>query len=149
MNQGIFSALKMQKVLMSSILVFIVIVAAFNIASTLLMLVVEKGKEIAILKSLGAHDSMIMKIFVVEGHLIGCVGIILGVLLGFLLCFVLSQLKIHIAADVYLIDTLRVVINPQEILLIVLGAFEISHLATLYPALKAAQKLPVDAFRYG
>jgi|GEM_PF-2497165 len=149
LNQGIFSALKMQKMLMSSILIFIIIVAAFNIASTLLMLVVEKTKEVAILKSMGATDAMIMKIFVLEGHFIALFGIACGVILGFILCFILSKLKIHIAADVYLIDTLRVQINPYEVLFITFFAIEIAHLATLYPALTAARKTPMDAIKYG
>jgi lipoprotein-releasing system permease protein len=149
MNSGIFSALKMQKLLMILILVFIVIVAAFNIASTLFMLVVEKTREVAVLKALGARDGVIMKIFVIEGHLIGFVGVVMGVVLGLSLCLLISQLKIHIAADVYLVDTLRVVVNPLEIVAIVFGALEVAHLATLYPALRAARTYPVEAMRFG
>ncbi|MCC6806844.1 MAG: ABC transporter permease [Deltaproteobacteria bacterium] len=149
MNSGIFSALKMQKFLMVLMLVFIVIVAAFNIASTLFMLVVEKTREVAVLKALGARDGVIMKIFVIEGHLIGAIGVAAGVVLGLVFCFILSRLRIHIAADVYLVDTLRVMVNPLEIVLIVLGALEVAHLATLYPALRAARTYPVDAMRFG
>jgi lipoprotein-releasing system permease protein len=149
MNSGIFSALKMQKFLMVLMLVFIVIVAAFNIASTLFMLVVEKTREVAVLKALGARDGVIMKIFVLEGQFIGAVGVLGGVVLGLLLCLVISNLRIHIAADVYLVDTLRVMVNPWEIVGIVLGALEVSHLATLYPALRAARTYPVEAMRFG
>lgn len=149
LNQGIFSALAMQKAMMQLILLFIVIVAAFNIASTLFMLVVEKTREVAVLKALGAKDGSVMAIFVAEGHVIAALGIASGIVLGLLLCFALSHLKIHIAADVYLIDTLRVVVRPAEIAAIAFGALEIAHLATLYPALKAARTMPVEALRYG
>lgn len=149
LNSGIFSALSMQKILMQLILLFIVIVAAFNIASTLFMLVIEKTREVAVLKALGARDGSIMAVFVAEGYAIAIVGIASGVLLGLFLCFVLANLKIHIAADVYLIDTLRIVVKPLEILAIAIGALQIAHLSTLYPALKAARTMPVDALRHG
>jgi lipoprotein-releasing system permease protein len=113
------------------------------------MLVVEKTREVAVLKALGARDGVIMKIFVIEGHLIGFVGVVMGVVLGLSLCLLISQLKIHIAADVYLVDTLRVVVNPLEIVAIVFGALEVAHLATLYPALRAARTYPVEAMRFG
>lgn len=149
MNAGIFSALKMQKLMMVLILACIIVVAAFNIASTLFMLVVEKTREIAVLKALGARDGVIMKVFVLEGLLIGSIGVVLGVVFGLLLCLGLSHLKIHIAADVYLVDTLRVLVKPGEIALIVLGAMEVALLATLYPALRAARMYPVAAMRQG
>jgi lipoprotein-releasing system permease protein len=149
LNSGIFSALSMQKMLMVVILIFIIVVAAFNIASTLFMLVVEKTREVAVLKAMGARDGSVMKIFVIEGHMISLVGIAFGVVLGLVLCFLLGRLRIHIAADVYLVDTLRVLVQPSEVVLIALGALEVAHLATLYPALRAARTLPVEAMRYG
>jgi len=102
-----------------------------------------------VLKAIGARDGMIMKIFVLEGHLIGAAGVIGGVILGLLLCLGLSNLRIHIAADVYLVDTLRVLVNPWEIVGVVIAAVEVAHLATLYPALRAARTVPVEAMRYG
>ncbi len=149
LNSGIFSALAMQKMLMVVILIFIIIVAAFNIASTLFMLVVEKARDVAVLKAMGARDGSVMKIFVIEGHLISAIGIVVGVLLGLFLCAVLARLRIHIAADVYLVDTLRVQVQPMEVLMVVLGSLEVAHLATLYPALRAARTLPAEAMRYG
>ena len=98
---------------------------------------------------MGARDGSVMKIFVIEGHFISAVGIVCGVALGLFLCFVLAHLRIHIAADVYLVDTLRVLVRPSEVVLIALGALEVAHLATLYPALRAARTMPVEAMRYG
>ncbi|MBI3180293.1 MAG: ABC transporter permease [Deltaproteobacteria bacterium] len=148
LNENIFVALEMQKFLMFLILTFIVVVAAFNIASTLFMAVIEKARDIAILKSMGARDGGIMKIFVLQGWLVGGAGTLLGVGLGLLLCALLSQLRIEIAADVYQVEYLRVRVLPSEILLTAAAAVVISHLATLYPALRAARQRPVDAMRY-
>jgi lipoprotein-releasing system permease protein len=148
LNSGIFTALKLQKIVMFLVLTFIVIVAAFNIASTLFMTVVERSHEIAVLKSMGARDSSIMKIFVLEGWAVGAMGTLLGVLLGLGVCLVLSRLEISIAADVYMVDSLKIRINPLEVGIVVVSALIISHLATLFPALKAARQRPVDAMRY-
>ena len=148
LNSGIFTALKLQKVIMFLVLTFIVIVASFNIASTLFMTVVEKSHEIAVLKSMGARDSSIMKIFILEGWVVGLLGTALGVFLGVGVCEILSHLEISIAADVYMVEFLKVKINPIEIFLVVAAALIISHLATLFPALKAARQRPVDAMRY-
>lgn len=147
MNHGIFSALKMQKLLMMIILVFIVIVAAFNIASTLLMLIVDKTPQVAVLRTLGLSPTGVMRLFVMEGHVIGLMGVAGGVVLGLALCALLSALKIHIAADVYMVDTLKVSVRPLEILTIAFGSFEIAHLATLYPAARAAKMAPLEALR--
>ncbi len=148
LNSGIFTALKLQKIIMFLVLTFIVIVASFNIASTLFMTVVEKSHEIAVLKSMGARDSSIMKIFIIEGWVVGLVGTALGVLLGVGICGILSRLEISIAADVYMVEFLKVKINSLEVILVVVAALVISHLATLFPALKAARQHPVDAMRY-
>ena len=148
LNSGIFTALKLQKIVMFLVLTFIIIVAAFNIASTLFMAVVEKARDIAVLKSMGARDASIMKIFVLQGWLTGGVGTTLGVLLGLCGAAILSELQIAIAADVYMVETLQVHVRPAEVAITVLSALVISHLATLYPALKAARQHPVDAMRY-
>ena len=148
LNSGIFTALKLQKIVMFLVLTFIVIVAAFNIASTLFMTVVEKSHEIAVLKSMGARDSSIMKVFVLEGWVVGALGTLLGVGLGLGVCALLSHLEIAIAPDVYMVESLKIRIDPVEVLLVVLSTLIISHLATLFPALKAARQHPVDAMRY-
>jgi lipoprotein-releasing system permease protein len=148
LNAGIFTALKLQKILMFLVLTFIIIVAAFNIASTLFMAVVEKAHEIAVLKSMGSRDGSIMKIFVLEGWLVGGIGTLLGVVLGLAVCAILGQLELSIAADVYMVESLKVSVHTSEVLLTVAAAFVISHLATIYPALSAARSRPVDAMRY-
>jgi lipoprotein-releasing system permease protein len=148
LNQGIFRALFLQKAVFYSILAIIIIVAAFNIASTLFMTVIEKSREIGVLKSMGARNGSIMKIFVLEGWIVGCIGIAIGQALGIGVALALSQLKLHIAADVYMVDSLTVRIRPLEIIVTAIAAFIVSHLATIYPALRAAEQRPVDAMRY-
>ncbi len=148
LNQGIFRALFLQKLAFYSILVMIIVVAAFNIASTLFMTVIEKSREIGVMKSMGARDSSIMKIFVLEGWIVGLIGTACGLALGIGVAVALSQLKLHIAADVYMVDSLTVRLRPFEMVLTAAAAFIISHLATVYPALRAAGQNPVDAMRY-
>ncbi len=148
LNAGIFTALKLQKIVMFLVLTFIIVVAAFNIASTLFMAVVEKAREIAVLKSMGGRDASIMKIFVLEGWIVGGIGTGLGVFLGLLVCLLLGQLELEIAADVYMVESLQVRVNVLEVAVTAMAALIISHLATLYPALKAARERPVDAMRY-
>ncbi len=148
LNSGIFTALKLQKIVMFLVLTFIVIVAAFNIASTLFMAVVERSHEIGVLKSMGLRDASIMKIFVMEGWIVGLLGTGIGVALGLAICFVLGNLDLGIAADVYMVGAMRVQVNATEVLVVVLASLVISHLATIFPALKAANKHPVDAIRY-
>lgn len=148
LNSGIFTALKLQKMVMFLVLVFIVIVAAFNIASTLFITVVEKSREIAILKSMGARDSTIMKIFVLEGVVVGLIGVLAGVAIGLGVCGLLAQLEISIASDVYMVEKLKIRIEAIEIGMVVFSALLISYLATIFPALKAAAQHPVDGMRY-
>ena len=148
LNHGIFTALQLQKVVMFLVLTFIIIVAAFNVASTLFMAVVAKNREIAVLKAIGAHDATIMKIFVLEGWILGFLGTGLGLILGMTMAFLLGQLDIQIAADVYMVEALRIKLEWVEIAFTAFSALLISHLATLYPALKAAHTLPAEAMRY-
>ncbi|MBU4013377.1 MAG: lipoprotein-releasing ABC transporter permease subunit [Proteobacteria bacterium] len=150
MNQNLFSALKLEKTVMFIILALIVLVAAFNIASTLIMMVMEKTKDIAILKAMGATDKSIRKIFVFKGIVIGSIGTILGVSLGFILCTVLKYYQfIELPGDVYYITTLPVKLELLDVVMIASAAMAISFLATLYPARQASKLDPVEAIRYG
>lgn len=150
MNHNLFSALKLEKTVMFIILALIVLVAAFNIASTLIMMVMGKTKDIAILKAMGAMDSSIRKIFIFNGMIIGSVGTTLGVCLGCIMCELLEKYKfIELPGDVYYISTLPVRLNPMDVLIIAAGALIICFVATLYPARQASKLNPVEAIRYG
>jgi lipoprotein-releasing system permease protein len=157
MNRNLFSALRLEKIAMFIILVLIVLVAAFNIISTLIMVVMEKNKDIAILKSMGASSKSILKIFTIEGGVIGVVGTILGTILGLGAAFNLEKITDFVerlfgfkilSSDVYYIDKLPSQVNPLDVTLIVLTAVLISLLATLYPAWRASKLDPAEALRY-
>jgi len=150
MNHNLFSALKLEKTVMFIILALIVLVAAFNIASTLIMMVMGKTKDIAILKAMGAMDSSIRKIFIYKGMVIGAVGTSLGVCLGFILCKLLEKYKfIQLPGDVYYISTLPVRLEALDVVMIASAAMVICFLATLYPAKQASKLNPIEAIRYG
>ncbi len=149
MNQNLFAALKLEKVVMFIILTLIVLVAAFNIVSSLIMLVMEKTKDIAILKAMGATTASIRKIFVMEGALIGISGTALGLLGGYSLCALLSRYKfVELPRDVYYLSTLPVKMQFSDVMLIGFSAVAISLLATLYPSRQAARMEPSEALRY-
>ena len=149
LNAGIFNAIGMQKIVMFLVLLGMVVVAAFNIASTLFMVVLEKSRDIALLKALGASDAALRHVFVLQGWVLGGVGALLGVCLGLLVAFALSQWHLPIAADVYMIDTMHVRIDLYDIASTVLATCVVAHLASLYPAFLAARKKPVDGLRDG
>ncbi|KPJ64357.1 MAG: ABC transporter permease [Syntrophobacter sp. DG_60] len=149
MNKSLFSALKLEKLAMFIMLSLIVLVAAAGIAGTLIMIVMEKNKDIAILKSMGATSANIMKIFVYEGLIIGSTGAILGLIGGITICLLLSHYQfIHLPKDIYYISTLPVEIRGWDIFFIVIAALTICFLATLYPSWKASRLDPVEAIRY-
>ncbi len=149
MNKNLFSALKLEKTVMFIILILIVLVAALNIASTLMM-VMEKTRDIAILKAMGATDKSIRRIFVFKGMIIGSVGTSLGVCAGYILCKMLEKYKfIDLPGDVYYITTLPVRLMVFDILMIASAALVICFLATLYPAHQASKLNPVEAIRHG
>ena len=150
MNHNLFSALKLEKTVMFIILALIILVAAFNIASTLIMMVMEKTKDIAILKAMGATDRSIRKIFVLNGMIIGAIGTLLGTCIGFILCGLLKKYKfIELPGDVYYLTTLPVQLESLDVVIIASSALIICFLATLYPANQASKLDPVEAIRYG
>ena len=147
LNRNLFSALKLEKLAMAIILTFIVLVACFNILSTLIMLVLEKTKEISILKSMGARDASVMKIFVVEGLTIGAIGTAMGLLLGLASCSFIEKFGLQLDPDVYYISNLPVNVDGGQFLMVALISLALSYLATLYPATKASRLSPVDGLR--
>jgi lipoprotein-releasing system permease protein len=151
MNQNLFSALKLEKTVMFVILTLIVLVAAFNIASTLIMMVMEKTRDVAILKAMGATDRSIRKIFVFKGMVIGTIGTFLGVIFGSALCTFLKHYEIYkLTGDIYYFTTtLPVRLRALDVCLIVSATIVICFIATLYPARQAAKLNPVEAIRYG
>ncbi|MBI3755990.1 MAG: lipoprotein-releasing ABC transporter permease subunit [Deltaproteobacteria bacterium] len=157
MNRNLFSALKLEKAAMFIILILIVIVAALNIISTLIMVVMEKGKDIAILKSMGATAGGIMRIFMIEGLVIGFSGTAGGVALGLALALNLEKVVGFVERffgfkvlrpDIYYIDKLPSKVDPYTVAAIALAAVIISFLATLYPSWRASKLDPVEALRY-
>jgi lipoprotein-releasing system permease protein len=149
MNRNLFSALKLEKFAMFIILVLIILVASFNIVSTLIMNVMEKKREIAILKAMGATDKSIMSIFMLQGLFIGLLGTFIGIAGGYLLCYVLNTYQIiKLPADVYYLSHLPVKTKFSDFLAVSLSAVSISFLATIYPAWQAAKVNPVEPLRY-
>ena len=157
MNRNILFALKTEKVVMFIILTLIVLVAAFGIASTLFMVVMEKNRDIAILKSMGATGGSIMKIFILEGLVIGITGTLLGVASGLLIALNLEPIIALIqkvtgqnffSKDIYYLDRFPSQVVPADVVLISVTAILISFVATLYPAWQASRMLPAEALRY-
>jgi lipoprotein-releasing system permease protein len=149
MNKNFFSALKLEKIGMSLILVVVIIVASFNIIGTLTMLVMEKSREIAIFKSMGATDRSIMSIFMLIGLVIGGIGTVLGAAAGYgIVALVAKSGLITLPKDVYQVSYLPLSITVLDVLFIALTALGISFLATLYPSWQAAKQDPVEVLRY-
>lgn len=149
MNQNLFAALKLEKAAMSVILTMIILVGSFSIITTLVMMVMEKTKDIAVLMALGATPVQIRNIFMLQGVLIGAVGTSLGFGLGLTLCALLKKYQfIKLPLDVYALDHLPVEIQLLDMSLIALAAMILCFLATLYPARQAARMQPTEALRY-
>jgi lipoprotein-releasing system permease protein len=149
LNRNLYSALKLEKVAMFIILVLIILVAAFNIASTLIMVVMEKNKDIAILKAIGAKSKEIMKIFIIEGLTIGILGTSLGAIAGYILGFLLKKYQfIKLPSDIYYISTLPIKMEFFDFLIIIISSLIICLLSTIYPAWQASRLEPVEVLRY-
>ncbi len=147
-NRALFSALAVERVGMFIILTIIVLVASFSIVSILIMVVVEKGKEIAILKSMGATDAGIVRTFLLQGLAISIFGTLVGIGLGLGYCWLLDVYGIPIDAEVYYISKLPVHVDQAEIVAVALAALGISVLATVYPAVLAARLRPIEGLRF-
>ncbi len=148
MNRNLFAALKLEKFAMFVILILIIIVAAFNIMSILIMTVIEKTREIGILKAIGSTSKDIMHIFVIEGLIISIIGTILGLIIGYTLSWALGKYKfISLPSDVYFLDKLPVKMEITDFIIVSISAIMLSLLATLYPARRASKMDPVEAIR--
>jgi lipoprotein-releasing system permease protein len=156
-NRNLFGALKTEKNVMFILLVMAIAVAAMNIASTLIMMVMEKTKDIGILKSIGAHAGIVLKIFLFQGLIVGGVGTLLGLSLGLSIVFNIDSIQAFVSAvtgfevfpsDIYYLDKIPADVNPHDIFMICLAALVISVLASLYPAFRASRFNAVEALRY-
>ena len=157
MNKNLFSALKLEKRVMFLILSLIVLVAAFNIISALIMIVMEKNKDIAILKTMGATRAGIMKIFIFQGLIVGAIGTFLGCIAGLAVAFNLEVLSRFVEnlfgfkilpGDVYYLSELPSHVNYSDVGIIILGTLLISFLSTIYPSWRASRLDPAEALRY-
>jgi lipoprotein-releasing system permease protein len=149
MHRNLYSALKLEKTAMFIILILIILVAAFNIIGTLIMVVHDKNRDIAILKSMGATAAGIMRIFVIQGLVIGVVGTALGLFSGFLLAFLQNNYHIvGLSQDIYYIPNLTVKISFIDTFWVSLSGVLITFLATIYPSRQAARLDPAEALRY-
>ena len=147
MNRSLFSALKLEKIVMFIILILIILVAAFGIVGTLTLIVMEKTKDIAILISMGATKKGVMRIFMIEGLIIGIIGTILGLILGYAIVNLLHKF-VTLPGDVYYISYLPVKMKGLDLILVSISGVVISFLATLYPSYQAAKLNPAEAIRY-
>ena len=157
MNKNLFSALKLEKRVMFIILSLIVLVAAFNIISALIMIVMEKNKDIAILKSMGATSQSIMKIFIYQGLIIGVIGTALGCLAGLAVALNLQEVSLFVEkvfrfkflpGDVYYLSELPSKVNYGDVVIFAVGTLLICFLSTIYPSLRASKTDPAEALRY-
>jgi len=145
---NLFTALQLEKTVYFLVLLLMVLIGAFNIISTLVMVVMEKRKDIAILLSMGATRASVRKVFLLKGCIIGIVGTVLGVLLGLVVCFLISQYEFQLPKDVFLISTVPVRIYLGNFLIVTIASFIVCMLASIYPARQAAKLDPVEIIRY-
>jgi lipoprotein-releasing system permease protein len=148
MNKGLFSALELEKIVTFIILSIAIVVGSFCIICTLLLMVTEKSKEIAILKATGASDVGILKVFMTEGLIIGGIGTVLGVVTGLVLCLGLLWFGVRLDPDVYYVDRLPINVDPIDYLVVAACSLGITIAATIYPAVAASRLRPVEGIRY-
>jgi lipoprotein-releasing system permease protein len=148
LNRNLFTALEVQKIALTLVIATIIFVAAFNVIATLIMIVLEKKREIAILKAMGATDGTVLGVFMVQGVVVGVIGTVIGVLVGGGLVTYLYKVRFPLDPKVYLIDHLPVVINPSVFFVTIGIALLICTLSTIAPSYWAARMLPVDGLRY-
>ncbi len=149
LNQNLFAALKLEKIGIFIALDLIILVAALNIISALIMVVMEKNRDIAILKSMGATTKAIMRIFFYQGMVIGLSGTALGVASGLSLCALLKRYKIiELPSNVYPMSTMPIKVVPLDVTVIAVSAILITLAATLYPSWKASRIRPAEALSY-
>jgi len=147
MNRNLFAALKLEKTVMFIILTLIIAVAALNIASSIIVLIVEKTREIGILRAIGVSKKSISIIFLLKGLLIGIIGAGSGLIMGLLLSYIISRYNITIPGDVYYIEKLPIKTEFGDIAIICITAVFICLASSVYPALRAAKLEPVEAIR--
>ena len=147
LNHGLFTALRIQQLLMSLVLALIIVVAAFTVIATLIMVVLDKKKEIAVLKAMGASNSALLRAFLYQGAIIGVMGTAIGLGLGVLLCKVLLVHALPLDPKVYFISHLPVQVRPMEFVMVGVFAILVCLAATVWPALHAARLRPAEAFR--
>jgi lipoprotein-releasing system permease protein len=150
LNRNLFAAMKLERTMMFIIMTLIILVASFTIISNLLLLTIEKAREIGILQALGASPRQIAKIFLLNGFMLGGSGVGLGLLLGTGICAFLKRYPvIRLPADVYYVDKLPIRLSASTVESVALCAFGLVMISILYPARKASQMDPVQAIRYG
>jgi len=148
LNRNLFTALEVQKIALTLVIATIIFVAAFNVIATLIMIVLEKKREIAILKAMGATDGTVLGIFMLQGVVVGVIGTLAGVLVGGGLVVYLDKIHFPLDPKVYLIDHLPVVLNPTVFLVTIAIALLICTVSTIAPSWWAARMLPVEGLRY-
>ncbi|MEP6766714.1 MAG: FtsX-like permease family protein [Gemmatimonadaceae bacterium] len=148
-NKPLFQALKLEKLGMAIILLLIIVIAAFNIVSTLTMVVADKTREIGILRTMGLSAKSVRRVFLLQGVLIGAIGTGLGLTLGLIVVAIMEKLKWPpLDPQVYFIDHVPVIVSPWDVILVAASSMAIATIATLYPAGQAARLYPVDAIRH-
>jgi len=147
-NRNLFSALKLEKMVMFLVLAIIILVASFSIIGNLIMVVVEKATEIALLKTLGSSDAQVRSLFIIQGFFIGLIGTTLGVLHGTLAAVSADAGGVPLSADVYYINKVPIHIEPSSVVAVFVAGIVISVVATIYPAYIASRLRPIDGMRY-